>query len=394
MAEPIVTTRLREFGTTIFAEMTALAQRTGALNLGQGFPDADGPAEMLEAARQAIADGVNQYPPVDGLPALRAAVAGQRLARYGTEYDPAGEIMVTFGATEAMTAGLVALCEPGDEVVLFEPYYDSYAAALAVAGARRRVVTLRPAGDGFAFDPDELRRAVSGRTRAIVLNSPHNPTGKVFGRAELETIAELCHEHDLIAVTDEVYEYLTYDGTEHISLAGLPGMRDRTMAISSAGKTFSVTGWKVGWLCAPRPLVDAARTVKQYLTFAGGGAFQAAVAAALPAPDAWIGELRSDLRRRRDLLSGALADADVKAYSAQGTYFLQIDVRSFGYDDADLFCRELPGRAGVVAVPSTAFYDSKEVGRHLARLAFCKSEPVIAEAAARLASFHAHRRDT
>ncbi|MQA23977.1 MAG: pyridoxal phosphate-dependent aminotransferase [Micromonosporaceae bacterium] len=387
MNDPVLATRLRDFGVTVFAEMTALAKQTGALNLGQGFPDSSGPPAVLEAARQAIADGVNQYPPGSGLPQLRNAVAEQRDREYGTAYDPETEVLVTFGATEAIAASLLAFCEPGDEVAVFEPYYDSYAAGIAMAGAQRRAVKLTPTPTGFVFDPDELRRAITSRTRVLLLNSPHNPTGKVFDRRELELIASLCQQHDLIAVTDEVYEYLTYDDFAHHTIASLPGMRERTVAISSGGKTYSVTGWKVGWLCAPKHLVDAVRTVKQYLTFAGGGPFQLAICEGLANQREWVEQLRLSLQTRRDRLSGELTAAGVEVYPAQGTYFLQIDVRPFGYDDTDRFCRELPLHAGVVAVPSTAFYDSKETARTLARLAFCKSEEVLAEAAERLVTF-------
>jgi len=391
MPEFIGPERLREFGTTIFTEMTALAVRTGALNLGQGFPDSDGPPAVLDVARTAIADGANQYQPLPGRPELRAAVARQRADDYGTVYDPDTEIQVTYGATEAIASAMQALCEPGDEVILFEPYYDSYAAAVAMAGARRRVVPLRPEGDRFVFDPDELRAAAGPRTRAVLLNTPHNPTGKVLDRDELALVADLCVRHDLVAVTDEVYEHLTYDGVEHVPLATLPGMRERTIAVSSAGKTFSVTGWKVGWACGPAHLVTAIRTVKQYLTFAGNGPFQLAVAAGLADSRAWVAQLRNDLRARRDILRGQLDAAGVTTYRTQGTYFLELDVRGFGYDDADAFCRELPERAGVVAIPNTAFCDTRDVGRHLARLAFCKAEGTVTTAASRLAEFAAAR---
>lgn len=385
----VMAARLRGFGSTIFAEMTRLAERTGALNLGQGFPSEDGPWFMLEAAREAIASGVNQYPPCPGLPELRAAIAGQRAEDRGTPYDPDSEIVVTAGATEALAAALLALCEPGDEVVLFEPYYDSYAAGVAMAGGVRVPVLLRPDGDRFAFDPDELRAAISPRTRLLLFNSPHNPTGKVFTAEELRLVAELCVEHDLLVVADEVYEYLTYDGLRHLSLAALPGMRERTLVVSSAGKSFNVTGWKVGWACGPERLVTAVRTAKQFLTFAVGTPFQAAVAAGLLGRRQWLDGLRSSLARRRDLLAGRLAAAGVRAYACEGTYFLQVDSRSLGYPDGELLCGDLATRAGVVAIPSTAFYDRKHAGRSLVRLAFCKQDDVLAQAADRIGAFAA-----
>jgi N-succinyldiaminopimelate aminotransferase len=384
----VISTRLQGVGTTIFADMTALARRTGAVNLGQGFPDTDGPARVLEAAREAILAGRNQYPPVDGVPELRAAIAETRLSRYGTAYDPdSGEIMVTAGATEAICAALIALCEPGDEVVLFEPYYDSYLANVAMAGATRRSVALRVDGDRFAFDPQDLRDAITPRTRLLLLNSPHNPTGKVFTRAELELIAGLCIEHDLIAVTDEVYEYLTYDGAEHIPLASLPGMRERTLTVSSAGKTFSVTGWKVGWVCGPSHLVSAVRTAKQFLTFAGGTPFQVAVAAGLREELDWVAGLRASLQDRRDRLRAGLEACGAKTYPCEGTYFLQIDARSLGYDDGIRLCHDFAERAGVVAIPAQVFFDDSEAGRRFVRFAFCKQDDVLDEAIRRLTTF-------
>jgi len=382
-----VRTALRGIGTTIFSEMTALAQRTGAVNLGQGFPDTDGPPGMLAAAQAAIAGGLNQYPPVDGLPALKEAVVQARQARYGMAYDPATEVVMTAGATEAIAAALLALCEPGDEVVLFEPYYDSYLANVAMAGATHRAVPLRPTEGGFAFDPDDLRRAVSARTRLIVLNSPHNPTGKVFTRAELELIAQVCVERDLIAVTDEVYEYLTYDGLEHVPLASLPGMRERTVTISSAGKTFSCTGWKIGWALGPAELVGAVRKAKQFMTFASGTPFQAAVAHALTYELDWVAELAKSLQERRDLLRAGLTAAGVRTYACEGTYFLQADAASWGYADGVSLCRDLALSGGVVAIPTQVFYDDPADGRGLVRFAFCKRPEVLASAVQRLAGF-------
>ncbi|MEV0399054.1 pyridoxal phosphate-dependent aminotransferase [Actinoallomurus sp. NPDC050550] len=384
--DPLVT-RMRGFGTTVFAEMTALAIRTGAINLGQGFPDTDGPAKLLETAAEAITGGANQYPPGPGLPELREAVAAQRAERYSLAYDPADEVFVTVGATEAIAATILALVETGEEVVVFEPYYDSYAAIIALAGGVRRPVTLRPDAGRFTFDPDELRAAVTPRTRVLLLNSPHNPTGTVFGREELEIIAEVCREHDLIAVTDEVYEYLTFDdtgeGTAHIPLATLPGMRERTVAISSAGKTFSVTGWKVGWITAPPQFVRAAQTVKQFLTFTASAPYQRAVAYALREEHEWVEALRVSLRAKRDRLSEGLAGAGLTTFRPQGTYFAQADVRPLGFGDGREFVRALHERAGIVAIPTQVFYDS-DAGDPYVRFAFCKRDEVIDEAVERL----------
>jgi N-succinyldiaminopimelate aminotransferase len=383
----MTSSRLHDFGTTIFTEVTALAQRCGAVNLGQGFPDTDGPAPLLAAARQAIEAGANQYPPLAGVPELRQAISRQRADRYQMEYCPDSEIAVTVGATEAVTAAILGLCEPGDEVVVFEPYYDAYGAAIAMAGAVRRPVALRPGRGGmFEFDPAELRAAVTTRTRLLLLNSPHNPTGKVFTRSELELIAAICELHDIVAITDEVYEYLTYDGADHIPLASLPGMRRRTLSVSSAGKTFGVTGWKVGWACGPAPLVRALLAAKQYLTFAGGTPFQLAVATGLEQAEAWSAELRARLRQHRDQLRQGLEAAGLPCYPCQGGYFLQADVRPAGFDDATVFCRYITERAGVAAIPSAVFYDTPGAGRAIARFAFCKRQDVIREATTRLAA--------
>ena len=380
---PPLTERLAGFGTTIFAEMSALAEQTGAINLGQGFPDTDGPAEVLERATQAIRDGVNQYPPGPGILPLRQAIAAHQRRFYGIELDPETEVLVTTGATEGIAAALLALCEPGDEVVTFEPYYDSYAACIAMAGATRRLVTLRP--PDYGLDPEALAAAFSTRTRAILLNSPHNPTGKVFSRAELELIAEFCRERDVIAITDEVYEHLTFDGREHVPLATLPGMAERTVTLSSAGKTFSVTGWKIGWATGPAELVAAVRTAKQYLTFVSGAPFQPAIAHALGLPDAYFEAFRADLQAKRDRLCAGLRAAGLAVFEPAGTYFVTTDITPLGEDDGRAFCRSLPDRAGVVAVPTVVFYDDEEVGRTLVRFAFCKRPEVIDEAASRLA---------
>jgi len=376
--------RLEPFTSTIFAEMTALAASTGAVNLGQGFPDTDGPPSMLAAAQEAIAGGVNQYPPGPGRPELRQAIAAQR-ERYGTAFDPDTEILVTVGATEAIAAAMLALVEAGDEVVLFEPYYDSYAASVAMAGATRRVVSLVEAPDGrFAVDLDAVAAAIGPRTRAILVNSPHNPTGTVFTRDELAGIAALCVEHDLIAVTDEVYESLTYDGIEHLPLGTFPGMAERTVTISSAGKMFNCTGWKIGWVCGPAELVSAVRAAKQFMTFVGGAPFQPAVAHALRHESAWVETLRADLAAKRDRLAGGLAAAGFGVRPSSGTYFICADVRPLGFTDGAELCFDLPGRIGVAAVPVQVFTDNPDRWRHIVRFAFCKRDEVLDQAVERL----------
>jgi N-succinyldiaminopimelate aminotransferase len=374
---------MRPFGETVFAEMSALAVRTGAINLGQGFPDTDGPTEIAEAAVDAIRAGHNQYPPGIGIPELRRAVAEHQHRFYGLDVDPDREVLVTAGATEGLAAAVLALCEEGDEVVCFEPFYDAYAADAALAGARRRVVALHP--PDWRFDPAELEAAVGPRTRLILLNSPHNPTGRVLTRDELAIVARLAVEHDLLVVTDEVYEHLVFDG-EHVPVCTLPGMWERTVSISSAGKTFSFTGWKIGWVVGPAPLVEAVRTVKQFLTYVSGAPFQHAVAAGLALPDERYAELADDLRAKRDLLCDGLADVGFDVLRPQGTYFANVDVRPLGIDDGRRFCRELPERCGVVAVPDVAFYDHEPAGRHLVRFAFCKRREVLEEAVRRLAT--------
>jgi N-succinyldiaminopimelate aminotransferase len=379
---PFLASRLAGFGTTIFAEMSALAARTGAINLGQGFPDTDGPEEVIEAAVAALRGGQNQYPPGPGIPALREAIAAHQRRFYGIELDPDGEVLVTTGATEAIAAALLALCEPGDEVVTFEPYYDSYAACIAMAGATRRLVTLRP--PDYAIDPDELAAAFTPRTRAVLVNSPHNPTGKVFTRAELEQIAAQCRDRDVLAITDEVYEHLVFDGREHVPLTTLPGMAERTVTISSSGKTFSFTGWKIGWATGPRALVRAVQTAKQFLTFVSGAPLQPAIAHALGLDDAYFESFRAGLQAKRDRLCAGLEAAGLDVLRPAGTYFVTTDIRPLGEHDGHAFCLSLPERAGVVAVPTVVFYDAKDVGRPLVRFAFCKRDEVIDEAASRL----------
>ncbi len=389
MDRPLLNRRLAEFGTTIFAEMSALAVRTGAINLGQGFPDTDGPDEVREAAVRALRDGRgNQYPPGPGIPELRNAVAAHQERFYGhlgVSCDPETEVLVTAGATEAIAASLLALLEPGDEVIALEPYYDSYAACIAMAGATRVPVTLRPdaATGSYALDLDELRNAVTDRTRLLLLNTPHNPTGTVLTREELAEIARLACERDLLVVTDEVYEHLVFEG-EHLPLASFPGMRERTVTISSAGKTFSFTGWKVGWVTATPELVAAVRSAKQFLTYVSAGPFQYAVAEALALPDSYYTGLRETLRAQRDVLADGLADAGFQVFRPAGTYFITTDIRPLGESDGFAFCRALPERAGVVAIPNAVFYDHKDQGTPFVRFAFCKSVNVLEEAVSRL----------
>ncbi|MBT3077229.1 MULTISPECIES: pyridoxal phosphate-dependent aminotransferase [Streptomyces] len=379
---PLLNSRLAGFGTTIFAEMSALAARTGSINLGQGFPDTDGPEEIREAAVRALRAGHgNQYPPGPGIPELRNAVADHQKRFYGLNWSPETEVLITTGATEAIAAALLALVEPGDEVIAFEPYYDSYAACIALAGGVRVPLTLR--APTFRPDLDELRALITPRTRLLLLNSPHNPTGAVLTPEELSGIAALAVEHDLLVVTDEVYEHLVFEGAHH-PIAALPGMRERTVSISSAGKTYSYTGWKIGWVTADAPLVTAVRSAKQYLTFVSGGPFQYAIAEALQLPDAFFTEFRDSMRRKRDLLAGGLRSAGFQVYEPEGTYFITTDISPFGEEDAYAFCRALPERCGVAAVPNSVFYDDPEAGRSQVRFTFCKRDEVLESAVERL----------
>jgi N-succinyldiaminopimelate aminotransferase len=380
MARAPLTTRLAGFGTSIFAEMTALASRHGAVNLGQGYPDFDGPEFVKDAAAAALRAGHNQYAPMPGLPALQRAVSDHERRFYGLEYDPQTEVTVHAGATEATFATLQALLDPGDEVVLFEPFYDSYLPGLALAGARPRVVPLRP--PTFSFDVADLECAVGPQTRAVLLNSPNNPAGKVFSREELAAIADLCQRHELFAVTDEVYEHIVFEGT-HVPLASLPGMRDRTVTISSAGKTFSLTGWKIGWACAPPGLTQAVRAVHQFTTFAVATPFQHAAAAALGAADEYFDRLRTDYRARRDRVCGGLAEVGFEVRPPEGTYFALADIRPLGFADDGAFCLALPERVGVAAIPVSAFL-SDGGPRHLVRFAFCKDDATLDEGLRRL----------
>ncbi|MFI7273994.1 pyridoxal phosphate-dependent aminotransferase [Streptomyces sp. NPDC049879] len=379
---PLLNRRLEGLGTTIFAEMSALAVRTGAINLGQGFPDTDGPESVREAAVRALRDGRgNQYPPGPGVPELRTAIVDHQRRFYGLDFDPDTEVLVTAGATEAVAAAMLALLEPGDEVIAFEPFYDSYAACIAMAGATRVPLTLR--APDFRPDMERLRTLITPRTRLLLLNSPHNPTGMVLTREEATAIARLAVEHDLLVVTDEVYEHLVFEG-EHIPLVSLPGMRERTVSISSAGKTFSFTGWKIGWVTASAPLVAAVRTAKQFLTYVSGGPFQYAVAEALRLPDTYFADFRADMRAKRDLLAGGLERAGFTVFRPAGTYFVTTDIRPLGENDGVAFCRALPERAGVVAVPNAVFYDDPEAGRTQVRFTFCKRTEVLTDAVDRL----------
>ncbi|MCX4665587.1 pyridoxal phosphate-dependent aminotransferase [Streptomyces sp. NBC_01381] len=389
---PLLNRRLAEFGTTIFAEMSALAVKTGAINLGQGFPDTDGPEEIREAAVRALRDGRgNQYPPGPGIPELRTAIADHQRRTYALSYDPDREVLVTAGATEAIAASLLALVEPGDEVIALEPYYDSYAASIALAGGKRVPVTLRPdpAESRFRLDLDELRDAITPRTRLLLLNTPHNPTGTVLTRDELTQIAALAVERDLLVITDEVYEHLVFDdgdGTTHIPLASFPGMRERTVTIGSAGKTFSFTGWKVGWVTSTPELVTAVRSAKQFLTYVASGPFQYAIAEALALPDTYFSSFREDMRAKRDLLGAGLTAAGFDVYRPAGTYFITTDIRPLGESDGFAFCRALPEHIGVVAIPNAVFYDHRDAGAPFVRFAFCKKDEVLAEAVSRLKS--------
>ena len=374
---------LAGLGTTIFAEMSALAVATGSINLGQGFPDTDGPAVIAQAAARAVLSGHgNQYPPGPGIPELRVAVATHQLTRYGIELDPDTSVLVTAGATEAIAAAVLALVDTGDEVIALEPYYDSYAAAIAMARGVRVPVTLR--APDFTLDVAALRSAVTARTRVILLNTPHNPTGTVLSHSDLAAVADVAIEHDLVVISDEVYEHLTFDGAVHVPIATLPEMADRTVTISSAGKTFSFTGWKVGWVTGSPELVTAVRTTKQFLTFVSAGPFQYAVAEALALPQQVYSDLRDKLQAQRDQLCAGLADLGLAVYIPQGTYFATTDVRSLGWDDGLTFCRELAGRCSVVAIPHQVFYDNVDLGRPLVRWAFCKRPEVLAEALRRL----------
>ncbi|WP_206476701.1 aminotransferase class I/II-fold pyridoxal phosphate-dependent enzyme [Microbacterium sp. KRD172] len=371
---------------TIFAEMSASAMRTGAINLGQGFPDEDGPAEVLEAARAAISQGVNQYPPGRGFADLLEAISEHQRRFYGLSVGPATEVIVTAGATEALTATLLALIDsPDDEVVVFEPYYDSYAAAVALAGARLRTVPLRL--PDFQPDLEVLAASVTDRTRLILVNDPHNPTGVVFSPEVKAEIIRLAHLHDAVIVTDEVYEHLTFTAP-HVPIATLPGAAERTLTISSGGKTFSATGWKIGWIHGPADLITAVLTVKQYLTYVNGSAFQPAIAVGLRLPDTFFADAAATLARKHEILGAGLRDAGFEVIAPQGGYFTVADASALGGADSMAFCRALPDTAGVVAIPLEAFVSEEHRGDYagLVRFAACKRVEVLEEAAQRLAA--------
>jgi N-succinyldiaminopimelate aminotransferase len=383
VTRPLLNRRLAGLGNTIFGVMSARAVATGSINLGQGFPDVDGPQSVAAAAAAAIKAGRgNQYPPAAGIPELRHAVARHQRRFYGVDCDQDTEVLITAGATEAIAAALLALLEPGDEVIAFEPYYDAYVAGIALAGAVRVPLTLRP--PHFRPDLAELESKITGKTRLLLVNSPHNPTGMVLTRAEIETIAALAVKHDLLVVTDEAYEHLTF-GPPHIPLATIPGMRGRTVSIGSAGKTFSFTGWKIGWATGTPELVSAVRTTKQFLTYVSGGPFQYAIAEALELPDGYFTGMAADLRERRDLMVDGLGKIGFEVYPPDGTYFITADIAPLGESDATEFCLALPERAGVVAIPAAVFYDDHpEAGRTMVRFAFCKRPEVLTEALTRL----------
>jgi N-succinyldiaminopimelate aminotransferase len=382
--------RLRPYATTVFAEMSALAARIGAVNLGQGFPDEDGPPALLLAAQDAIAAGANQYPPGIGIAPLRQAIAAQRLRHFGIEYDPDAEVLVTVGATEAIAGAVLGLVEPDSDVLLIEPFYDSYSPVVAMAGARRVVVPMVADGRGFALDGDALRRALTPRTRALIVNSPHNPTGAVLSEAELAAIAEIAVAADLLVITDEVYEHLVFDGRRHLPLAGFDGLAERTVTISSAAKMFNCTGWKIGWACGPAELIAGVRAAKQYLSYVGGAPFQPAVALALDTQDAWVADLRGALQARRDRLAAGLSEIGFTVHDSFGTYFLCADPRPLGYDDSTEFCAALPEKVGVAAIPMSAFCDPAaahaDVWNHLVRFTFCKRDDTLDEAIRRLSA--------
>jgi N-succinyldiaminopimelate aminotransferase len=369
--------------------MSALAARVGAVNLGQGFPDEDGPPAMLKAAQDAIAEGVNQYPPGIGIAPLREAVAAQRKRHFGIEYDPDTEVLVTVGATEGVAAAVLGLIEPTSEVILIQPFYDSYSPVVAMAGARRVIVPLVPDGRGFALDTDALRRAVTPRTKALIVNSPHNPTGTVLSATELAAIAQVAVAADLLVIADEVYEHLVYDDRRHLPLASFDGMAERTITISSAAKMFNCTGWKIGWACGPAELILGVRAAKQYLSYVGGAPFQPAVADALNTEEAWVASLRTSLQDRRDRLARGLTEVGFRVHGSSGTYFLCADPRPLGYDDSTAFCAALPERVGVAAIPMTAFCDPVASDymewNHLVRFTFCKRDDTLDEAIRRLA---------
>ncbi|HKJ54759.1 MAG TPA: pyridoxal phosphate-dependent aminotransferase [Nitriliruptoraceae bacterium] len=376
--------RLSGMGTTIFADMSALALAHDAVNLGQGFPDTDGPDEVIEAAVTALRSGEhNQYAPGPGIPPLRRAIADHQAHWWGQQVDPDTEVLVTTGATEAIAAAILGLVNPGDEVVALDPYYDSYTATIAMAGGIRVPCTLPP--PDFRFDAQRLHDAITPRTRVILLNTPHNPTGTVLDRADLAAVADVAIEHDLVVVTDEVYEHLVFDDAVHVPIATLPGMAERTLTISSAGKTFALTGWKIGWAVGPDDLVTSARLAKQFLTYTSGAPLQPAIAMALGLPDTYFTQLRADLQDRRDQLVAGLTDIGLEPNAPAGGYFVTTDIRPLGFDDGLDFCRTLPERVGVAAIPHQVFWEDEAMGRPFVRWAFCKRADVLDRGLHRLA---------
>jgi N-succinyldiaminopimelate aminotransferase len=378
--------RLHQVPPTIFTTMSALAVRTGAINLGQGFPDTDGPPAMIEAAVTALRDGRNQYAPGPGVPELREAIARHQRRCYGIELDPGSEVVVTAGATEAVAAAVLGMVDPGDEVAVLEPFYDAYLATIEMAGGVRPSVGMRRRADRFRLDVDALRATVNERTKLLLVNTPHNPTGAVLDESEREAIAEVAVRHDVVVVVDEVYEHLLFDGRRHVPLSTLPGMAERTISISSAGKTFSVTGWKVGWATGPAELVGTVLSAKQWLTFTNAAPLQPAVAHALEHETAYVEQLARDLQAKRDLLCAGLSDLGLDPVGPEATYFTLSDVSALGWPDGLAFCEALPARAGVVAIPAGPFYDDVAAGRHLVRWAFCKKRSVLERALEQLAA--------
>ncbi len=373
--------RLQPFGESVFATWSRLALEHGAVNLGQGFPDFDGPAEVIEAAYRAMQDGHNQYAPMGGVPKLTNAIAADLLASSGLSVDPASEITVTAGCTEAIAATMLGLLNPGDEVIVFEPFYDSYPATIAMAGGVMKTVTTWP--PDFGIDLDAVRAAITPQTRAILLNTPHNPTGHVASRDELEGLAAICMEHDLIAITDEVYDRIVFSG-EHVPLATIDGMWPRTITLRSMAKTFSMTGWKIGWAIAPPELTAAVRASHQFQIYSVASPLQHGAAAALGLGDDYYAALGSDYLARRDLLCDALEAAGFGVCRPDGTYFVMCDHTPFGYSDAESFCMHLVKDVGVAAIPPGSFYVNPEDGKQLVRFAFCKTMPVLEEAITRL----------
>ena len=382
MANDYITKKLQPFGSSIFAEMTKMANDNNAINLSQGFPDFDGPEFIKKAACEAIMAGHNQYANTFGVPALRAAISAKYKKFYGLDYNPETEISILAGATEAIFTTITSIINEGDEVILFEPYYDSYPVSVTMAGGVCRYITLE--FPDFKIDFEKLQKTINAKTRMIVLNTPHNPTGKVFTRDELETLGKIAKKHDLIIMSDEVYEHITFDGTKHIPTATIEGLRDRTITISSTGKTFSMTGWKIGTVCAPAKISAAVRTGHQYVIFAVANAFQHAMVKGFEAPDSFYKELLDFYAKKRDFMAKTLTDCGFKIVMPKGSYFIMADFTNFGFDNDVEFCKYLTSEIKVAAIPPTSFYYNKKYGEKLVRFAFCKKEETLAMAAVRL----------